>query len=256
MFYVSSVVTVKNEYLEEEWGRERQLSLHDYQLRLLHGIMPVPSGIDIANTLKHFSQTLLTVLKDVPSSPLEMLKFPDKDAVRLALYPNLDYKGLYNAIVQLMDVAPLIQYGLQAQHCQLLECLMSMRVNIAQDLLCVIAHGTSPARAAAAKLLFHYWPPFCSALVPLELQRRPGGAEWTPFVCQRDACPSAGTAEAVKVCYDHCIAIMFSAESGSPPPLYLCIECANEIHRAHPDRAFHDLLHPVQSLVSLSCENK
>ncbi|XP_071438717.1 protein unc-79 homolog [Hetaerina americana] len=334
-------------------------SLHDYQLRLLHGIMPFPSGIDIANTLKHFSQTLLTVLKDVPSSPLEMLKFPEKDAIRMGLYPNLDYKGLYNAIVQLMDVAPLIQYGLQAfgqcvlqclgcllpflghdlidslpclvassmavlpttlhqtivntlcfyvlpftiaradeqqsiqqqhmssyaghsvssiimlifqystspsQHCQLLECLMSMRANIAQDLLCVIAHGTTPARAAAAKLLFHYWPPFCCSLVPLELQRRQGGgtpatsikftSEWTPFVCQRDACPSAGTAEAVKVCFDHGIAIAFSAESGSPPPLYLCIECANEIHRAHPDRAFHDLLHPVQSLVSLSCENK
>ncbi|XP_046405195.1 protein unc-79 homolog isoform X2 [Ischnura elegans] len=333
-------------------------SLHDYQLRLLHGIVPFPSGIDIANTLKHFSQTLLTVLKDVPSSPLEMLKFPEKDAIRMGLYPNLDYKGLYHAIVQLMDVAPLIQYGLQAfgqcvlqclgcllpflghdlidslpclvassmavlpvtlhqtivntlcfyvlpftiaradeqslqqqhmssyaghsvssiimlifqystspsQHCQLLECLMSMRANIAQDLLCVIAHGTTPARAAAAKLLFHYWPPFCSALVPLELQRRQGGgtpatsikftSEWTPFVCQRDACPSAGTAEAVKVCFDHGIAIAFSAESGSPPPLYLCIECANEIHRAHPDRAFHDLLHPVQSQVSLSCENK
>lgn len=52
------------------------------------------------------------VLKDVPSSPLEMLKSQEKDSVRMGLYPNLDYKGLFNAIVQLMDVAPLIQYGL------------------------------------------------------------------------------------------------------------------------------------------------
>jgi len=55
---------------------------------------------------------LAAVLKDVPSSPMEMLKLQEKDSVRLGLYPNLDYKGLYNAIVQLSDVVPLIQYGL------------------------------------------------------------------------------------------------------------------------------------------------
>jgi len=55
---------------------------------------------------------LAAVLKDVPSSPMEMLKTQEKDSVRLGLYPNLDYKGLYNAIVQLADVVPLIQYGL------------------------------------------------------------------------------------------------------------------------------------------------
>lgn len=35
-------------------------SLHDYHLRLLHNSIPVPSGIDIANTIKYFSQTLLS----------------------------------------------------------------------------------------------------------------------------------------------------------------------------------------------------
>jgi hypothetical protein len=35
-------------------------NLHDYHLRLLHGVMPLPSGIDIANTIKYFSQTLLS----------------------------------------------------------------------------------------------------------------------------------------------------------------------------------------------------
>jgi hypothetical protein len=43
---------------------------------------------------------------------MEMLKSQEKDSVRLGLYPSLDYKGLYNAIVQLTDVVPLIQYGL------------------------------------------------------------------------------------------------------------------------------------------------
>lgn len=34
--------------------------LHDYHLRLLHNVLPAPSGIDIANTIKYFSQTFLS----------------------------------------------------------------------------------------------------------------------------------------------------------------------------------------------------
>lgn len=78
-------------------------------------------------------------------------------------------------------------------------------------------------------------------------------ADWPPFVCQRDMCPNAGTAEAAKVCFDHCISITFASDT--PPPLYLCIECANEIHREHPNQMFYDILHPMQQ-VSVSCENK
>ena len=78
-------------------------------------------------------------------------------------------------------------------------------------------------------------------------------ADWTSFVCQRDMCPNAGNAEAAKVCYDHCISITFSTDS--PPPLYLCIECANTIHREHPNQMFYDILHPMQNISSF-CENK
>lgn len=34
-------------------------NLHDYQLRLLNNSVSLPSGHDVANTLKYFSQTLL-----------------------------------------------------------------------------------------------------------------------------------------------------------------------------------------------------
>lgn len=34
--------------------------LHDYHQRLLHNTLPLPSGVDIANTIKYFSQTLLS----------------------------------------------------------------------------------------------------------------------------------------------------------------------------------------------------
>ncbi|XP_032336751.1 protein unc-79 homolog [Camelus ferus] len=36
--------------------------LQEYHNRVLHNIYPVPSGTDIANTLKYFSQTLLSIL--------------------------------------------------------------------------------------------------------------------------------------------------------------------------------------------------
>lgn len=59
--------------------------------------------------------------------------------------------------------------------------------------------------------------------------------------------------EAAKVCYDHYISITYATDS--PPPLYLCIECANEIHREHPNQQFFDILHMMQQ-VSMVCENK
>lgn len=47
LFSVFHVVASKIRYLQE------------YHNRVLHNIYPVPSGTDIANTLKYFSQTLL-----------------------------------------------------------------------------------------------------------------------------------------------------------------------------------------------------
>ncbi|XP_046744184.1 protein unc-79 homolog isoform X3 [Diprion similis] len=315
-------------------------SLHDYHQRLLHAIQPTPSGFDMTNTIKYFSQTLLSLLKDVPDSPLEMIKSQEFDSQRMALYPNLDYKQLYNAVMQLMDVVPLVHIGLQsfgqailqclccllpflehdlvdnlpyltasaisvlpvelhqeivnylcfyilpftitrkiedgtenyasqsvsavimtvfqysnnpAHHCQLLECLMALKPGVVKDILCVIAYGTAPARASAAKLLFYYWPTFNANLFDRRAVLMKFTNDLTPFVCQRDMCPNAGNAEAGKVCYDHYISITFATDS--PPPLYLCIECANEIHREHPNQMFYDILHPMQQ-VSMVCENK
>lgn len=117
--------------------------LHDYHLRLLHNIVPAPSGVDIANTIKYFSQTFLSeypldilprrlagailtkkinlfarfadVLKDVPSSPHQMIKDPSQDHIRMSAYPNLEYGNLYNALAMLIDVAQNIQFGLNGE---------------------------------------------------------------------------------------------------------------------------------------------
>ncbi len=45
-----------------------------------------------------------------------------------------------------------------AHHCQLMETLMSLKPDVAKDLLCIIAHGTLKARVPGAHLLFYYWP--------------------------------------------------------------------------------------------------
>lgn len=112
--------------------------LHDYHLRLLHNVVPAPSGFDIANTLKYFSQTFLSklnemfffqtksidlfaifchaaVLKDVPNSPHQLIKDPSNDGDRMLAYPNLEYGNLYNALAMLLDVAPNIQIGLNSK---------------------------------------------------------------------------------------------------------------------------------------------
>ncbi|XP_055384456.1 protein unc-79 homolog isoform X2 [Condylostylus longicornis] len=315
--------------------------LHEYHIRLLHNTQPAPSGIDIANTIKYFSQTLLTVLKDVPNSPHLLIKDPTMDQTRMAAYPNLEYGNLYNALTMLLDVAPCIPYSQvvdfgkalvqcfccilpfldkdlidnlpylvsstisvlppilhqdvinalcfyilpftitrqspeeqvcqaaqsvsavimmvfqysnnPAHHCQLLECLMALKNNVAKDILCVIAYGTAQSRSSAAKLLFYYWPAFDPNLFDRKGLLSKLTNDLIPFVCQREQCPNSGNAEAAKVCFDHGISIAYAPDC--PPPLYLCIECANEIHREHPNLTFGDMLHPMQQ-VSMVCENK
>ncbi|XP_017060789.1 protein unc-79 homolog isoform X5 [Drosophila ficusphila] len=315
-------------------------ALHEYHVRLLHNVLPAPSGVDIANNIKYFSQTLLTVLKDVRTSPHELIRDPLEDPTRMSAYPNLEYGNLYNALTMLIDVAPCIQYGqivfgkallqclscilpfldkdlidnlpylvsstisvlppalhqdivnalcyyilpftitrrsadeqecqacqsvssvimmvLQysnnpAHHCQLLECLMTLKHNVVKDILCVVAYGTAVSRTSAAKLLFYYWPAFNANLFDRKVLLSKLTNDLVPFTCQREHCPNSGNAEAAKVCYDHSVSIAYAPDC--PPPLYLCIECANEIHREHGSLEFGDILHPMQQ-VSMVCENK
>ncbi len=55
------------------------------------------------------------VMKDVPQYPLEMLKQRSEESARMQLFPNLDYNGLFNVVVQLIDVTPSVQLGIQCK---------------------------------------------------------------------------------------------------------------------------------------------
>ena len=59
-----------------------------------------PSGQDLATAYKWFSSTLLSILKDVPGMPYHMIKNPERDSERLSLFPNLDYRGLYDCVYE------------------------------------------------------------------------------------------------------------------------------------------------------------
>lgn len=65
-----------------------------------------------------------------------------------------------------------------AHHCQLLECLMSLKQNVVKDLLCVIAYGTASSRSVAAKLLFYYWPAFNADLFDRKVLLCKFASEW------------------------------------------------------------------------------
>ncbi|XP_031427437.1 protein unc-79 homolog isoform X4 [Clupea harengus] len=84
--------------------------LQEYHNRVLHNIYPVPSGADIANTLKYFSQTLLSVLRDAPAERGGGPPQQSRDA-QLSEYPSLDYQGLYATLATLLDLVPLLQHG-------------------------------------------------------------------------------------------------------------------------------------------------
>lgn len=85
--------------------------------------------------LIYLTNCILAVLKDVPNSPLELIKNPEMDGVRLGLFPSLDYKGLYNSLVPLIEVAPLIQYGIHAFGQAILQCLGSLLPFLEHDLI-------------------------------------------------------------------------------------------------------------------------
>lgn len=76
---------------------------------------------------------------------------------------------------------------------------------------------------------------------------------WKPLLCQIEECDGDGTSEAVKVCLDH--AVCLSTCPDNPPPLYLCIDCAEDIKREHSTVEFFDILMPMPQ-VSATCENK
>jgi len=52
-----------------------------------------------------------SILKDVPNIPAESYGPRQRDSVRLSVFPNLNYAGLYKAALSMIDLVPAVQIG-------------------------------------------------------------------------------------------------------------------------------------------------
>lgn len=52
---------------------------------------------------------ICSVLKDVPNIPAESYGPRQRDSVRQSVFPNLNYTGLYYAILNMIDIVPTMQ---------------------------------------------------------------------------------------------------------------------------------------------------
>jgi len=134
---------------------------------------------------------------------------------------------------------------------QLIECLMKLKKDITKDLFCVIAHGTVKARCPAVEILFQYWPEL-NPSAPDRKTLSEKHAVWTPLSCQHENCASSLSNEAVKMCMDHTIAI---GSGDKPPPMLICIECADQIYKGKSRSTLVDILLPMEE-ISYTCINK
>lgn len=292
-----------------------------------------------------------SVLKDVPSIPIELIRSKEKDEARIALFPSLDYIGLFNVLVNLYDVVPTIQTGrqqlaeallhslcclvpflphdymdtipyiiatafpnfplaihkdmieklcfnvlpftIQSQtqrttgpnaqnfseiehlsfanisipaillmillwaelpslHTLLIETLMKLKSDVAQDLFCVIAHGTVKARCPAIELVFQYWPelnPSAADRKALAEKHTP----WNPLPCAYEDCSNDISNEAVRMVLDHKVAIGNNWDR--IPPLLVCLECADKIYKGKSRETVVDILSPMDT-IPFVCESK
>ncbi|KAL6726462.1 hypothetical protein Aduo_008429 [Ancylostoma duodenale] len=303
-------------------------TLSEFQIRLSTNQQP-PSNAEIITTLRYFHQTLIGFLKDFPQGQTQYCEKFSSDPARWNLYPNLNYSGLFYAIVNLLEVFPLITTGQTAigeavldtlkalmmfldrdsleqlplllasnigvfpteldkqivhlladavlpfsltdetliklsvpgvlmlvlqqahdpsLHTWIMEGAMSSSPNIYEDLVQVIAKGTSESRVAAANLLLHYWPfpnPYIIHRKTIQYKVH----AWQRITCQSTTCSEKGPS--VKSCYDP---VICADVADTSPPVFLCRRCADNVigERKAPMK---NLTQPMQAS-SATCQNK
>lgn len=67
----------------------------------------------MTQTVRFFS-FLCRILRDIPCLPIDLIRDPSRDSVRINFFPNLDYRTLYYALAQMLDSFASIQSTLAA----------------------------------------------------------------------------------------------------------------------------------------------
>uniref|UniRef100_A0A7E4W212 Protein unc-79 homolog n=1 Tax=Panagrellus redivivus TaxID=6233 RepID=A0A7E4W212_PANRE len=140
------------------------------------------------------------------------------------------------------------QYNDPSLHTYILENLMVHRQDMYNDVIAVIAKGTSEARVAAANLLFHYWP----LINPSILHRKPIQYKvhaWSPTPCEFGKVNKCGN-PSVKITYDPVLCANFGSTS---PPMKMCKGCADE---AVSDQPMFFITQPMPASNSTVCQHK
>lgn len=182
-----------------------------------------------------------------------------------------DHESFANASIPSILMTVLSYTDSLSLHSQLLECLMRLKPNIIQDLLCVIAYGTGKSRHAAVELLFQYWP----GLNPSFADRKAltdKHVSWKPLTCQNDSCQNTLNNEAVKICFSQLETLRMGTNleyKGRPPiPMLICIECAELVRAQTSSKSgtglaskwtqqdiLLNVLHPMTE-ICYTCESK
>uniref|UniRef100_T1KYI8 Uncharacterized protein n=1 Tax=Tetranychus urticae TaxID=32264 RepID=T1KYI8_TETUR len=143
--------------------------------RIINGAFPQPSATDITSTLKFFSQILLSVLKDAPSMPIDVICSPEKDHSRTTMFPSLDYRSLYATLIQLLELLPHLQSGIQTVGQTLLHtlsCLVPFLEHEYMDTLpYIVASSMAILPSALHKDLLDM---LCYNLLPFTIMNRDG----------------------------------------------------------------------------------
>ncbi|CAF0807608.1 unnamed protein product [Didymodactylos carnosus] len=107
-------------------------TLNDFYNNVTSGVPP--SGYDIANAVKYFSQTLLGVLKEMTIEPNQD-QYSGKHSYRISKYPSLNYSSLYHSLINLIDIVPAISLGQTSLAQSILHALACLAPFLPYDLL-------------------------------------------------------------------------------------------------------------------------
>ncbi|CAH1277722.1 UNC79 [Branchiostoma lanceolatum] len=139
--------------------------LNDYKTRVLTGSAP-SSLTDVSNTLKYFSQTLLSLLRDAPVKE----SFQETGGWDNTSFPNLDYQGLFGELTSLLDIVPRLQQGQQGLGHSLLHTLTCLLPFLDTEVLDTLPYAMASAFTTfPASLHDGIMTLLCTKLLPLTL---------------------------------------------------------------------------------------
>ncbi|KAL3312592.1 Protein unc-79 [Cichlidogyrus casuarinus] len=233
------IVTIITNLMENMYKLSNQTSIGEHMLKTYHSLIPFLDCDTLDGMPLIISSALIYLHPSLQTNIMELLCA----VVIPFVYSSREEHESY-AIDSIPSILMHVFQHVEKReyHSWLVECLMSRKRELYKDLFMVIAYGSTETRLPAVSLLFHYWPELC----PAQYQSS------SPIACERTDCPNkTGRASALKMTVEPRIA---AKHANKPPPLYVCLDCADALNRRDFDKLF-DVAQPSRQM-SLLCESK